>query len=44
MTNVFIFIVAVCTDSCLNGGMCAEPNVCECAPGWIGDQCGTGSV
>ena len=41
---VAIFNAAICTHSCLNGGTCSQPNVCECAPGWTGDRCGTGMV
>ena len=42
MMIVAIFNAAICTQPCLNGGTCSRPNVCECAPGWTGDQCGTG--
>ena len=26
---------------CANGGVCVEPETCECAPGWIGFDCRT---
>lgn len=26
--------------ACYNGGSCVAPNVCECAPGWTGFDCG----
>ncbi len=30
---------AVCTPSCLNGGRCAVPNVCNCTSDWRGETC-----
>ena len=39
---VNILTAAICTQPCLNGGSCSQPDVCECAPGWIGFQCETG--
>ena len=26
---------------CANGGNCTAPDVCECAPGWMGFDCRT---
>ena len=26
---------------CANGGNCSAPDICECAPGWIGFDCRT---
>ncbi|XP_017650695.1 epidermal growth factor-like protein 8 isoform X2 [Nannospalax galili] len=30
---------AICSKPCLNGGACAGPDQCECAPGWGGKYC-----
>ncbi|ERE87351.1 epidermal growth factor-like protein 8 [Cricetulus griseus] len=30
---------AICSKPCLNGGVCAGPDQCECAPGWGGKHC-----
>ncbi|XP_047736934.1 uncharacterized protein LOC108668644 [Hyalella azteca] len=32
---------AICERFCLNGGVCVEPNRCECPPGYSGQNCGT---
>ena len=32
-------ITAVCDVPCHNGGRCAAPNICECAPGYTGSNC-----
>ena len=37
----FFFLLAVCDQECLNGGVCSEPNVCDCPPGYIDDLCET---
>ena len=37
-------IVAQCNVSCQNGGTCTSPDVCTCAPGWAGSDCGTGET
>ncbi|XP_065158620.1 protein kinase C-binding protein NELL1-like isoform X2 [Atheta coriaria] len=29
----------VCTQRCLNGGMCVKPNVCSCRHGYMGTSC-----
>ena len=34
---------AVCTGGCLNGGLCVEPDVCNCSTGWTGTNCETGT-
>ena len=38
------FTAAICSPSCLNRGTCVQPNVCQCASGWTGSQCGTGII
>ncbi|KAM9234469.1 epidermal growth factor-like protein 8 isoform 1-T1 [Dugong dugon] len=30
---------AICTKPCQNGGICVQPDQCECAPGWGGKHC-----
>ncbi|XP_060045537.1 epidermal growth factor-like protein 8 isoform X2 [Erinaceus europaeus] len=30
---------AVCAKPCQNGGVCIQPEQCECAPGWGGKHC-----
>ncbi|XP_072038151.1 uncharacterized protein [Amphiura filiformis] len=30
---------AICSSSCLNGGLCCTPNTCQCSAGYRGDQC-----
>lgn len=30
---------AICSKPCLNGGVCAGPDQCECASGWAGKHC-----
>ncbi len=30
---------AVCVPSCLNGGRCVVPNVCNCTSDWRGETC-----
>ena len=37
-----ILHTAQCTGGCQNGGTCTSPDVCTCAPGWTGSDCGTG--
>ena len=34
--------LAVCHPSCMNGGTCVRPGVCECIPGRSGDHCQNG--
>ena len=41
--NVILHI-AQCTGGCQNGGTCSSPDVCTCAPGWAGSDCGTGGI
>ena len=38
----FCFCLAVCDPECQNGGNCSAPDVCDCATGYVGDQCQTG--
>ena len=37
-----IFFLAVCTNPCLYGGTCAEPDRCECVMPYGGDDCSQG--
>ena len=32
-------ISAICTNPCMNGGVCSAPNTCTCASGWEGSTC-----
>ena len=34
-----IVLVAVCTDPCINGGTCTQPDVCECPEPYGGVTC-----
>ena len=34
--------VAICSNSCENGGSCTSPGVCTCVGGWFGDTCEEG--
>ena len=34
-----IILVAVCTDPCINGGTCIEPDVCQCPEPYGGVTC-----
>lgn len=34
-----LLFLAVCEQSCLNGGECIEPNVCKCRTGYEGPSC-----
>ncbi|XP_077978947.1 mucin-2-like [Glandiceps talaboti] len=36
-----LFLTAVCTQECLNGGACVAPDKCECSPQWEGNRCQT---
>ena len=37
-----IYFIANCSGGCLNGGNCTLPDLCECPPGWTGNDCGIG--
>ena len=38
----FLYVTAVCSSDCYNGGTCVSPNTCSCALGWTGRTCQTG--
>ena len=38
-TNIFLFFVAICIDSCNNEGICTAPDTCTCTPQWSGPTC-----
>lgn len=38
----YLLNLAVCHPSCMNGGTCVRPGVCECIPGRSGDHCQNG--
>ena len=38
----FVYLAIVCEPECQNGGTCSAPDVCDCATGYMGDQCQTG--
>lgn len=33
------FVSAICQQSCLNGGECVQPDVCQCRQGYKGTNC-----
>ena len=33
--------LAICNPECQNGGVCCQPNVCDCPAGYSGDHCET---
>jgi len=33
------FCKPVCTEGCENGGVCTEPEVCQCTPNYFGNGC-----
>ena len=37
-----MFIPAVCSPTCANGGTCTSPGVCTCPSYWGGSSCSTG--
>lgn len=38
-----IFLIAICTRKCKNGGSCVAPNTCSCQPGFTADNCQIGT-
>ena len=34
-----IILLAICTDPCINGGTCTEPDVCQCPEPYGGVTC-----
>ena len=34
-----IILIAICTDPCINGGTCTEPDVCQCPEPYGGVTC-----
>ena len=36
-----IYVSAVCTSACRNGGTCTAPNRCSCPTAWTGSTCTT---
>lgn len=36
---IIIIIPAVCNQTCLNGGICTAPGICNCRAGYIGTSC-----
>ena len=44
VTAFHINHAAVCNPSCLNGGRCTAPNVCQCTSDWEGDYCQNGKT
>lgn len=42
MIIISLYIAAVCSPGCRNGGSCASPNRCNCPSGWTGGYCQTG--
>ena len=41
---IHIILVAVCADPCLNGGICTEPDVCQCSGQYGGQHCEISNV
>ena len=37
----FLFLLAVCSPVCLNGGVCNAGNTCTCTASWSGTRCAT---
>ena len=34
--------IAICSQSCANGGTCDAPDTCNCLAGWTGQYCTNG--
>ena len=43
MIFLFNMYIALCIQTCLNGGTCYKPNQCACPLGWRGHQCQKGN-
>ena len=41
---MYIYTTAECVLDCQNGGVCTEPDVCNCSSGWHGDRCQIGII
>ena len=37
----FVYVLAVCTPVCSNGGVCSSPGTCTCTALWTGSRCAT---
>lgn len=37
-----ILFIGICNSTCQHGGICADPQLCKCKPGYYGDQCEKG--
>lgn len=37
--NAFLYVSAICSPSCQNGGTCVSPFKCSCPSGYKGDIC-----
>ena len=42
--TMYIYTTAECVPDCQNGGVCTEPDVCNCSSGWHGDRCQIGII
>ena len=40
--TMYIFYLAYCSGGCHNGGVCIDPEVCECPSNWQGQYCDVG--
>ena len=41
IVTFFFFSLAICNPECQNGGVCSQPDVCDCPAGYSGDRCET---